>query len=177
MEDQNNQVLISGLIEEHQIHVLTASPTFSNMMLMAKVQERFDLSSLKMITYGTESMPESLLKKLKVIFPRTKLLQTFGTSETGIAQTSSRSSDSLEMKLDDPNLEYRIVNGELWLKSKTQIIGYLNASMESFTEDGWFKTGDLVEQLEGGYLKIKGRAKEVTWGERKYYLLKLSLYF
>lgn len=152
---------IAGLIEQHQIHVLPASPTFLNMMLMARVQERFDLSSLKMITYGTEPMPESLLKKLKETFPRTKLLQTFGTSETGIAQTSSRSSESLEMKLDDPNLEYKIVNGELWLKSKTQVIGYLNASMDSFTEDGWFKTGDLVEELDGGYLCIKGRAKEV----------------
>lgn len=152
---------IAGLIEQHQIHVLPASPTFLNMMLMAKVRERFDLSSLKMITYGTEPMPESLLKKLKDNFPRTKLLQTFGTSETGIAQTSSRSSDSLEMKFDDPNLEYKIVNGELWLKSKTQVLGYLNASMECFTGDGWFKTGDLVEQLEGGYLRIKGRAKEV----------------
>lgn len=152
---------IASLIEQHQIHVLPASPTFLNMLLMARVQERFNLSSLKMITYGTEAMPESLLKKLKVTFPRTKLLQTFGTSETGIAQTSSRSSNSLEMKLDDPNLEYKIVNGELWLKSKTQVMGYLNASMESFTADGWFKTGDLVEESEGGYLRIKGRAKEV----------------
>ena len=152
---------IAGLIAQHRIHVLPASPTFLNMMLMARVEERFDLSSLKMITYGTEPMPESLLKKLKDIFPRTKLLQTFGTSETGIAQTSSRSSYSLEMKLDDPNLEYKIVNGELWLKSKIQVMGYLNSSMESFTEDGWFKTGDLVEELDDGYLRIKGRAKEV----------------
>lgn len=156
-----NPEYIAGLVETYQIHVLPASPTFLNMMLMAKVQEKFDLSSLKMITYGTEPMPESLLKKLKQTFPKTKLLQTFGTSETGIAQTSSRSSESLEMKLDDPNLEYKIVEGELWLKSKTQVMGYLNASMESFTDDGWFKTGDLVEVLEGGYLKIKGRAKEV----------------
>jgi acyl-CoA synthetase (AMP-forming)/AMP-acid ligase II len=152
---------IASLVELHQIHVLPASPTFLNMMLMARVQDRFNLRSLKMITYGTESMPESLLKKLKVTFPRTKLLQTFGTSETGIAQTSSRSSDSLEMKFDDPNLKHKIVNGELWLKSETQVMGYLNASMENFTDDGWFKTGDLVEELEGGYLRIKGRAKEV----------------
>ena len=152
---------IAHLIEKQSIHVLPASPTFLNMMLMSNVQDKYDLSSLKMITYGTEPMPESLLKKLKATFPRTRLLQTFGTSETGIAQTSSRSSDSLEIKLDDPNLRYKIVEGELWLKSKTQVIGYLNAPMESFTEDGWFKTGDLVQELEGGYLKIKGRAKEV----------------
>jgi len=106
-------------------------------------------------------MPESLLLKLRIAFPRTRLLQTFGTSETGITKTSSRSSDSLEIRLDDPNTQYKIVEGELWLKSKTQVIGYLNASMESFTEDGWFKTGDLVEEVENSYLRIKGRAKEV----------------
>jgi len=48
-----------------------------------------------------------------------------------------------------------------WLKSKTQIMGYLNASMDSFTEDGWFKTGDLVEVTDDGYIKIIGRNKEI----------------
>ena len=40
-------------------------------------------------------------------------------------------------------------------------MGYLNASMDSFTKDGWFKTGDLVETTEDGYIKIIGRNKEV----------------
>lgn len=34
-------------------------------------------------------------------------------------------------------------------------MGYLNSSMDSFTHDGWFKTGDLVEATEDGYIKIK----------------------
>ncbi len=152
---------IARLIEQYHIQILPVSPTFLNMMLMSQVQDKYDLSSLRMITYGTESMPESLLKKLKSAFPRTKLLQTFGTSETGISKTSSRSSCSLDMKLDPLVTKYKIVNGELWLKSKTQIIGYLNASMGNFTEDGWFRTGDLVEELDDGYIRIKGRSKEV----------------
>ena len=65
------------------------------------------------------------------------------------------------MKLDDSNLEYKIVDDELWLKSKTQVMGYLNSSMNSFTDDGWFKTGDLVEKTDDGYIKIIGRNKEV----------------
>ena len=152
---------IASLIEQHSIQILPVSPTFLNMMLMAQVQDKYNLSSLRMITYGTESMPESLLRKLKSAFPKTKLLQTFGTSETGITKTSSRSSHSLDMKLDPLVSEYKIINGELWLKSKTQIIGYLNASMGSFTEDGWFRTGDLVEELSDGYIRIMGRSKEV----------------
>jgi acyl-coenzyme A synthetase/AMP-(fatty) acid ligase len=152
---------IAKLIEQEQVRILPASPTFLNSLLLSDVLNRYDLSSLRMITYGTETMPESLLQRVKASFPRVKLLQTFGTSETGIAQVTSRSSRSLDIKIDDPNTEYKIIDGELWLKSQTQIIGYLNASMVSFSNDGWFCTGDLVEQSDDGYLKIIGRTKEV----------------
>lgn len=152
---------VCKLLQDYKIMVLPSSPTFLNLILMSKSNEKYDLNSLRMITYGTEAMPESLLNRLKEAFPRVKFLQTFGTSETGIANTSSKSSNSTFMKIDDPELEYKIVNNELWLKSKTQVMGYLNSSMDSFTEDGWFKTGDLVETTEDGFIKIIGRNKEI----------------
>ncbi|MGJ0329141.1 fatty acid--CoA ligase family protein [Aliarcobacter cryaerophilus] len=151
---------ICELIEKYKIMVLPSSPTFLNLILISQEYKNYDLSSLRMITYGTETMPQSLLLKLKEVFPKVKFLQTFGTSETGISSTSSKSSNSLFMKLEDINGEYKIVENELWLRSKTQVLGYLNASMDSFTSDGWFKTGDLVE-VDGEYIKIIGRAKEV----------------
>lgn len=152
---------IGSIIERYKIHLLPSTPTFLNMILMARIKEKFNFSSLKMITYGTESMPESLLTKLKHEFPNVRLMQTFGTSETGIAKTKSKSSGSLEMKFDDPDLEYKVVEGELWLRSKTQVMGYLNASPESFNKEGWFKTGDLVEEFDNGYIRIIGRNKEI----------------
>ena len=152
---------ICKLIEEYKIAVLPSSPTFLNLILINRSYEKYDLSSLRMITYGTETMPEGLLNRLKAVFSKVKFLQTFGTSETGIAATSSKSSNSTFMKIDDENLEYKIVDNELWLRSKTQILGYLNRSMESFTNDGWFKTGDLVELDSEGFIKIIGRNKEI----------------
>lgn len=151
---------ICELIEKYKIMVLPSSPTFLNFILISEEYKNYDLSSLRMITYGTETMPQSLLLKLKEVFLKVKFLQTFGTSETVISTTSSKSSNSLFMKLEDINGEYKIVENELWLRSKTQVLGYLNASMDSFTSDGWFKTGDLVE-VDGEYIKIIGRAKEV----------------
>ena len=151
---------ICELIEKYKIMVLPSSPTFLNLILISEEYKNYDLSSLRMITYGTETMPQLLLLKLKEVFPKVKFLQTFGTSETGISTTSSKSSNSLFMKLEDINGEYKIVENELWLRSKTQVLGYLNASMDSFTSDGWFKTGDLVE-VDGEYIKIIGRAKEI----------------
>ena len=158
--ENRNPEHICDLIERYRIAVLPSSPTFLNLIIMSGAWERYDLSSLRMITYGTETMPESLLIKLKTIFPKIKFLQTFGTSETGIATTSSKSSDSTLMRIEDASFEYKIIDGTLWLKSDTQVLGYLNASMESFQE-GWFNTGDLVEVSEDGFLRIIGRSKVV----------------
>ena len=154
---QRNSDEICALIEKYKISVLPSNPTFLNLILMSNAYKKYDLSSLKMITYGTETMSESLLARLKATFKKVKFLQTFGTSETGILNTSSKSSNSTYIKLNDA--EYKTINGELWIKSKTQILGYLNANMSAF-KDGWFKTGDLVLR-DGEYLKIVGRLKEL----------------
>jgi len=152
---------ICTLIEKYKINILPASPTFLNLILLSEAATRNNLSSLRMITYGTEPMPSSLLVRLKETFPNVKFLQTFGTSETGISQMSSKSSTSTFMRFEDLNFETKIIEGELYLRSKTQILGYLNSSMERFTEDGWFRTGDMVEESEDGFIKIIGRNSEI----------------
>ncbi len=148
---------ICSLIEKHKLNVLPASPTFLNLMLISKAYKNYGLGFLTLITYGAEPMPEALLKNINAVLPKVKFLQTFGTSETGIARTSSKSSDSILLKIDDPNTKYKVVNGELWLKSSTQVLGYLNSAMDNFTSDGWYKTGDIVEYFKDGYLKVIGR--------------------
>lgn len=152
---------VCRLIEKYRARVLPASPTFLNLILIAGLHQQCDLSSLRLITYGAEPMPEELLRRLRDAFPRARLLQTFGTSETGIASTSSESSGSTFFKIEGGNVSYRIVNGELQLKSATQFLGYLNQNEGALTEDGWFPTGDLVEEAGEGFIRIRGRTREV----------------
>ncbi len=152
---------VCKLIEKYRVNVLPTSPTFLNLILISESYKTHNLSSLRLITYGTETMPKHLLSKLCIVFEKVKFLQTFGTSETGISQVLSKSSSSIMIKIDDPDTEYKIVDGELWLKCKTQILGYLNHNMDRFTADGWFKTGDLVESSQDGYIKILGRTQEI----------------
>lgn len=152
---------ICALIEKHQIRLLPTSPTFLNFILIGNYHEQFDLSSLRLITYGTEPMPDGLLSRVNAAFPKARLLQTFGTSETGISTTTSESSRSTYFKIADENASYRIVDGELQLKSSTQFLGYLNHPNDSLTDDAWFRTGDLVEENADGFIKIKGRSQEV----------------
>jgi acyl-coenzyme A synthetase/AMP-(fatty) acid ligase len=152
---------VCRLIERHRATILPTSPSFLNLILIGGFHQQFDLGSLRMITYGTEPMPDALLRRVREAFPRVKLLQTFGTSETGIASTASELSSSTFFKIEGGDVSYRIVEGELQLKSSTQFLGYLNQQADNLTEDGWFRTGDLVEEAENGFIRIRGRSNEV----------------
>jgi acyl-coenzyme A synthetase/AMP-(fatty) acid ligase len=150
---------VAATIARHRVAILPASPTFLNLLLAAGVTDQ--LASLRVITYGTEPMPESLLARLKAAFPRVRFIQTFGTSETGITPTVSPEAGSTFLRFADPELEWKVVADELWLRSRTQVAGYLNAGNERFTADGWFRTGDKVEQGPNGTLRILGRMGEM----------------
>ena len=150
---------VAATIARHRVAILPASPTFLNLLLAAG--HAGELASLRVITYGTEPMPESLLARLEAAFPRVRFIQTFGTSETGITRTESPEAGSTFLRFEDPNLEWKVVDDELWLRSRTQIAGYLNASNERFTADGWFRTSDKVEQGPDGTIRILGRMGEM----------------
>lgn len=151
---------ILKLLETHKVQIFPTSPTFLNMMSQSGDISNYNLQSLKLITYGTERMPEALLERLSKAFPHARFIQTFGTSETGIVKTVSKSSTSTFFKIEDPAVDFRVVDGELHLKSKLLVPGYKNLTSDRFSTDGWFLTGDLV-QLEGEYMRIIGRKSKV----------------
>lgn len=159
---------VCALIAQHRVQVLPTSPTFLNLLLLSEAWQRHDLSSLEVITYGTEVMPESTLARLRAILPRVTLQQTYGLSEVGILRAKSRSSDSLWVKVGGEGYETRIVDGLLEIRARSAMLGYLNAP-SPFTEDGWFRTGDAVD-VDGEWLLIKGRRSELinVGGEKVY---------
>ena len=159
---------ILAAIERHRVALLPTSPTFLNLVLLSEAYERHDLSSLKTVTYGTEPMPETTLKRFHELFPAIHLLQTYGLSEVGILRSKSRSSDSLWVKVGGEGFETRVVEGILQIKARSAMLGYLNAA-SPFTEDGWFNTNDAVE-VDGEYIRILGRVSELinVGGEKVY---------
>lgn len=59
-------------------------------------------------------------------------------------------------------MEYKIVDGELWLKGINMMDGYVTPEDNAIAyEDGYFKTGDLVRIDDEGFLYITGRLKEI----------------
>ena len=70
----------------------------------------------------------------------------------------------VEGRIENPNAEGI---GELVVKSPSQMIGYYKneeATKAVFTEDGWFRTGDLACFDKDGWLYIKGRLKNMILG-------------
>jgi long-chain acyl-CoA synthetase len=159
---------VCAAIEEFEVELLPTSPTFLNLMLLSHAYERHDLSSLQLITYGTEVMPESVLQRLHNVLPDVRLLQTYGLSEVGILRSKSKSSDSLWMKVGGEGFQTRIVDGMLEIKAESAMLGYLNYP-SPFTDDGWLRTGDAVE-VDGEYIRVLGRKSELinVGGEKVY---------
>ena len=159
---------VCALIERFQVSLLPSTPTFLNLLLLSGAQNNFDLSSLKVITYGAEPMPQSTLERLKAAFPKVKLQQTYGLIEVGVLRSKSREDGSLWVKIGGEGYETRVVDGILHIKTKSTILGYLNAPT-ALTDDGWFITGDAVLE-DGEYLRILGRKSELinVGGEKVY---------
>jgi long-chain acyl-CoA synthetase len=159
---------ICEFIEKHSIELLPTTPTFINLMMMSEAYTRFDLSSLKMVSYGTEPMPLSTLRRFHSLFPEIELKQTYGLTELGVMRTRSRDSDSLWLKVGGEDYEVKIENNILWIKARSSILGYLNAELP-FDADGWYNTGDRVEQ-DGEWIRILGRDSDIinVGGEKVY---------
>lgn len=100
------------------------------------------------------------------------MIQGYGLSETSGAVTATRFEDNVvgsvgkavnyaEIKLGELNDEGA---GEVLIRGKMVFDGYYKnpeATKEAFTEDGWFRSGDLGKFDKNGHLFIVGRSKDV----------------
>lgn len=148
-------------IQKHRVNVLPASPTFLNLMFISGIHKKYDCRSLEVIAYGAEPMPQNLLHRLAKAFPKAALQQKFGTSETGAVRIQSEANESLFFRIQDPDTQWQIIDKELWLKTPSRIIGYINSEQDSLEADGWYRTGDLVEESESGAIRIVGRKSDL----------------
>ncbi len=166
---KRDPITVCRVIEKTKSQLLPTTPTFLNVLLLSKRQEVNDLGSLKLISFGAEFMPSELLKKLKKQFPNVLLKQTYGLSEFGVMRTKAKNENSLAIKLGGEDYKIKIKDNILFVKSKTNMVGYLNAP-QPFDKDGWIDTQDKVIDEGNGYLRILGRKSEIIniGGEKVY---------
>lgn len=150
---------IARLVERYRVEVLPVAPSFLNILLMSGAHETRDLSSLKIITYGAEMMPQGLLERVAEAFPTARIVQKYGTSEIGALRSKSDGNRSRWLRIGGGGTDWRVVDGLLEIRTPTAMLGYLNAP-SPFTEDGWYMTGDRVE-VQGDLVRFLGRDSDM----------------
>lgn len=137
--------------------------------MFAKVHESFGGNLRFAITAGSRFDEDVAIDFHKLGF---NILQGYGLTETSGAATATYEDDNrvgsvgkpfvnAEVKLHEPNAEGI---GEVLIKGGMVFKGYYKneeATRQTFTEDGWFRSGDLGKFDQDGHLYIVGRAKDV----------------
>jgi long-chain acyl-CoA synthetase len=173
-------------IEHEKITDMIIVPTLLNALCHTPGVDQYDLSSLRLITYGAAIIPGEQLKRAIEIF-KCGFLQVFGTTETAPCITALRVADH-EMGLKNEEkrkllascgramvgVETRVVDkedrdcpigevGELCVRGENVMLGYWKKPKEtaSALRNGWYHTGDLARQDEEGYIYIVDRIKDI----------------
>jgi acyl-CoA synthetase (AMP-forming)/AMP-acid ligase II len=150
---------VARTVERARVELLPVTPTFLNLLLAAGSAAEHDLSSVQLISYGTEVMTEATLARITRLFPTARFQQTYGLSELGVLHSKSPEASSTWVRIGGEGFETKVVEGLLHVRAESAMVGYLNAP-NPFDAEGWFNTGDAVEQ-KGEYLRILGRRSEM----------------
>ncbi len=168
------------VIERERITYIPTPPAAIVSLLNAPELAHHDLSSLRvMITGGTSAAVETV-KAFQAAVPHARLIELYGMLETGFHAITRLTDDPLKVIGTVgrclPSMGLRLVDdagrdvpfgeiGEIAASGPSVHLGYLDnpqANADSFTADGWFRTGDLGQFVDAeGNLRIAGRKKEI----------------
>ncbi len=180
-------------IERLRVTAVLWVPTMIRRAIRASREAVYDLSSLRLIMYGSSPASPELVRETYAAF-RCELTQTYGMTETcggvthlspadhrraiagdvGLLSSVGRPSTffSLSVRSEGGNPVPPGELGEIWIKGKPLMSGYLNlpqANAEAF-EGQWFRTNDIGRVDSEGYLFLAGRRQfQINTGAVKVY--------
>jgi acyl-CoA synthetase (AMP-forming)/AMP-acid ligase II len=162
------QVVARTLREAGVTHA-AGTPTFWRQLLLFAPREELVACRLEQITMGGEPVTQGLLDQLRALFPGTRLIHIYASTELGRLFSVSDGREGFPAGyLECPpenGIELRIVDGELFARSGNAMLGYdapagATHGAAPTRPDQWVATGDLVE-IEGGRVLFRGRRTDV----------------
>lgn len=144
--------------------------------------KKYDLSSVKSVVVGASPIPKETLALFRVMIPGCHLNQAYGLTEASVMITMTNRDEGFYGSCGHllPGFQARIIDqdgwevteynqrGELIVHSPSIMLGYYDneeATKETITEEGWLRTGDLVEIRKSprgfDHLFIVDRIKEL----------------
>jgi len=183
---------VLAAIARERVTVATFVPTMLAMMLELPDLDRYDLSSLQLITYGASPMPPTVLAESMRRFPTVRFAQSYGMTELSPVATmltpadhmpgapphrlrsAGRPVSSAEVMIADASDREcpRGEVGQILVRGPMVMQGYWNKpelSAETL-RGGWMHTGDSGYFDADGYLYVVDRIKDmiISGGENVY---------
>ncbi len=166
-----------ALIEQEKVTITALVPPLAKLWLEAKEWDETDISSLQVLQIGGSRLEEKVARQITPTLG-CQLQQVFGMAEGLLCYT--RLGDDIETVVTTQGKplsttdQIRILApdgspvapgeaGELLTKGPYTIKGYYLAeehNKKAFTQEGFYRSGDLVRQTANGYLIVEGRLKE-----------------
>lgn len=172
--------LVLQVLQEEKVTILLAVPTMYQMLFANSNFKQYDLSNLRFCIVGGSNVEPSLAEQLNELISNAQIICLYGLSESSGACILSKIDDSLEnvqttigvmigsfkgkvMEVNKREVPFGEL-GELVIKGSCLAKGYYNDlenTKNTFSEDGWLYTGDMVTMNQQGYISFKGRKKEI----------------
>lgn len=144
----------------HGVTHASATPTFWRFVL-ALLHPGDPLPPLAQITLGGESVPGDLLEELRDRFPEARVSQVYASTEFGSGAAANDAENGLPLSVldrgPDADVQMRIVDGELHVRSRVGMLGYYGMPDDG---EAWRPTGDMVE-IRGDRIHFVGRSVEI----------------
>lgn len=147
---------------DHRVDCISATPTFWRFILNRCSRDDLRKLPLRQITLGGEASSDKLLELLRETFPAADISHVFATTEAGscfsVRDREQGFSEAVLERDEAADVRLKIVDGELYIKSKHGMLGYFGE--EEHANPSWRRTGDLVE-VRDGRIHFVGRSSEV----------------
>ena len=115
-------------IRELGVTHASATPTFWRFLIAEMRADGGAVPRLDQITLGGEAIPAPLLEELRRTFPDARLSQVYAASEFGSTGSTRDGRSGLAVDVldqgDDADVAMKIVDGELWIRSRAGMLGY-----------------------------------------------------
>ena len=179
------------LVQGEKVDRAMMVPTMLKQLIDHPDFAKYDLSSLKVITYGAAPMPLEVIKKAMDIFPGVNFINAFGQTETASTITTLSPDDHVLSGTDEEkekklkrlssigkpmsDVEMKVVDeegndlpqgevGEIVARGPRVMSGYWKdeeKTEKTVDKDGWVHTGDMGYVDEDGYFFLAGRATDM----------------